>query len=182
MIYVFFANGFEETEAIVPVDMLRRAGLEVKLVSVNDELTVTGSHGIPLKADIMFDAANFDDAEMLLLPGGMPGTKNLDAHAGLCELLQDSAEDKKIKLAAICAAPSVFGNLGLLNGEKAVCYPGFEDQLIGATVLKDPVVVSNQFITARGAGAAMKFALKLVEVLKGKRFADELADAIVYNK
>jgi protein deglycase len=112
----------------------------------------------------------------------MPGTKNLDAHAGLCELLQDSAENPKIKLAAICAAPSVFGNLGLLNGEKAVCYPGFEDQLIGATVLKDPVVVSNQFITARGAGAAMKFALKLVEVLKGKTFADELADAIVYNK
>jgi 4-methyl-5(b-hydroxyethyl)-thiazole monophosphate biosynthesis len=151
----------------------------VKLISITDELLVTSSHGVTIKADTTFDETDFNNAEMLFLPGGMPGTKNLDAHAGLCELLQDSAE-KGVKLAAICAAPSVFGNLGLLNGEEATCYPGFEDQLMGASLSEDPVVVSNNFITARGAGVAMKFALKLVEVLKGKKIAEELAAAIIY--
>jgi 4-methyl-5(b-hydroxyethyl)-thiazole monophosphate biosynthesis len=179
MIYVFLANGFEETEAVVPIDILRRAGFDVKLISITDELLVTSSHGVTIKADTTFDETDFNNAEMLFLPGGMPGTKNLDAHAGLCELLQDSAE-KGVKLAAICAAPSVFGNLGLLNGEEATCYPGFEDQLMGASLSEDPVVVSNNFITARGAGVAMKFALKLVEVLKGKKIAEELAAAIIY--
>lgn len=179
MIYVFLANGFEETEAVVPIDILRRAGFDVKLISITDELLVTSSHGVTIKADTTFDETNFNDAEMLFLPGGMPGTKNLDAHAGLCELLQDSAE-KGVKLAAICAAPSVFGNLGLLNGKEATCYPGYEDQLMGASVSENPVVVSDNFITARGAGVAMKFALKLVEVLKGKKIAEELAAAIIY--
>ena len=179
MIYVFLANGFEETEAVVPIDILRRAGFDVKLISNTDELLVTSSHGVTIKADTTFDETDFNDAEMLFLPGGMPGTKNLDAHAGLCELLQDSAE-KGVKLAAICAAPSVFGNLGLLNGKEATCYPGFEDQLMGASVSENPVVVSDNFITARGAGVAMKFALKLVEVLKGKKIAEELAAAIIY--
>lgn len=179
MIYVFLANGFEETEAVVPIDILRRAGFDVKLISITDELLVTSSHGVTIKADTTFDETDFNDAEMLFLPGGMPGTKNLDAHAGLCELLQDSAE-KGVKLAAICAAPSVFGNLGLLNGKEATCYPGYEDQLMGASVSENPVVVSDNFITARGAGVAMKFALKLVEVLKGKKIAEELAAAIIY--
>lgn len=179
MIYVFLANGFEETEAVVPIDILRRAGFDVKLISITDELLVTSSHGVTIKADTTFDETDFNDAEMLFLPGGMPGTKNLDAHAGLCELLQDSAE-KGVKLAAICAAPSVFGNLGLLNGKEATCYPGFEDQLMGASVSENPVVVSDNFITARGAGVAMKFALKLVKVLKGKKIAEELAAAIIY--
>lgn len=179
MIYVFLANGFEETEAVVPIDILRRAGFDVKLISITDELLVTSSHGVTIKADTTFDETDFNDAEMLFLPGGMPGTKNLDAHAGLCELLQDSAE-KGVKLAAICAAPSVFGNLGLLNGKEATCYPGFEEQLMGASVSENPVVVSDNFITARGAGVAMKFALKLVEVLKGKKIAEELAAAIIY--
>lgn len=179
MIYVFLANGFEETEAVVPIDILRRAGFDVKLISITDELLVTSSHGVTIKADTTFDETDFNNAEMLFLPGGMPGTKNLDAHAGLCELLQDSAE-KGVKLAAICAAPSVFGNLGLLNGKEATCYPGFEDQLMGASVSENPVVVSDNFITARGAGVAMKFALKLVEVLKGKKIAEELAAAIIY--
>lgn len=180
MIYAFFANGFEESEAIVPIDILRRAGLDVKLVSVTDDLMVTGSHGMTLKTEVFFDDVDFKDAELLFLPGGMPGTKNLDAHAGLCELLQDSAE-KGVFLAAICAAPSVFGGLGLLNGETATCYPGFEDKLIGAKVTKNPVEVSHNFITGKGAGAAMKFALKLVEVLKGEKIATELSAAIVYN-
>ncbi len=180
MIYVFFANGFEESEAIVPVDILRRAGFDVQLVSISNDKLVTGSHGITVKTDILFDETDFADAQMLVLPGGMPGTKNLDAHAGLCELLQDSSE-KNIKMAAICAAPSVFGNLGLLNGEKATCYPGFEEQLLGAEFVEEPVVVSHQYITARGAGVAMQFGLKLVEELKGKKIADELATAVIYK-
>ena len=181
MIYAFFANGFEETEAIAPIDIIRRAGLDVKLISVTNELMVTGSHGITIKTEALFSETNFSDAELLLLPGGMPGTKNLDAHAGLCELLQDSAE-QGIKMAAICAAPSVFGNLGLLNGEKATCYPGFEEYLIGAEVSTENVVVSsNQFITSRGAGTAMEFGLKIVEVMKGAKIAEELAAAIIYK-
>lgn len=181
MIYAFFANGFEETEAIAPIDIIRRAGLDVKLISVTNELMVTGSHGITIKTEALFSETDFSDAELLLLPGGMPGTKNLDAHAGLCELLQDSAE-QGIKMAAICAAPSVFGNLGLLNGEKATCYPGFEEYLIGAEVSTENVVVSsNQFITSRGAGTAMEFGLKIVEVMKGAKIAEELASAIIYK-
>lgn len=181
MIYAFFATGFEETEAIAPIDVMRRAGLEVKLISVTNDLMVTGSHGIAIKTDDLFDNINFDDAELLFLPGGMPGTKNLDAHAGLCELLQSSAE-KGVKLAAICAAPMVFGNLGLLNGEKATCYPGFEEHLLGATFVKEEVVVSNQFITSRGAGTAMELGLKIVEVIKDEKIANELAGAIIYRQ
>lgn len=181
MIYAFFANGFEESEAIVPIDVMRRAGLEVKLISTTNDLMVTGSHGITIKTEELFDNVNFDDAELLFLPGGMPGTKNLDAHAGLCELIQTSAE-KGVKLAAICAAPMVFGNLGLLNGEKATCYPGFEEHLLGATFVKEEVVVSNQFITARGAGTSMTLGLKIVEILKDEKFAKELAAAIIYRQ
>ncbi|MBR2262048.1 MAG: DJ-1/PfpI family protein [Paludibacteraceae bacterium] len=181
MIYVFFANGFEESEAIVPIDIMRRAGLEVTLISTTNDIMVTGSHGIVIKTDAKFNDVDFEDAELLVLPGGMPGTKNLDAHAGLCELLQTSAE-KGIKLAAICAAPMVFGNLGLLNGEKATCYPGFEEHLIGAEYLEKNVVVSsNQFITSRGAGTAMDFGLKIVEILKNSKIAEELASAIIYR-
>lgn len=181
MIYVFFANGFEESEAIVPIDIMRRAGLDVTLISTTNDIMVTGSHGIVIKTDAKFNDVDFEDAELLVLPGGMPGTKNLDAHAGLCELLQTSAE-KGIKLAAICAAPMVFGNLGLLNGEKATCYPGFEEHLIGAEyVEKNVVVSSNQFITSRGAGTAMDFGLKLVEILKNSKIAEELASAIIYR-
>lgn len=180
MIYAFLANGFEETEAVVPIDILRRAGFDVKLVSITDELLVTSSHGVTIKADATFEDTDFENTELLFLPGGMPGTKNLDAHAGLCELLQDSAE-KGVKMAAICAAPSVFGNLGLLNGESATCYPGFEEQLLGATISEESVVVSRNFITGKGAGVAMEFAFKLVEILKGEKFAEELAAAVIYD-
>ena len=181
MIYAFFANGFEESEAIVPIDIMRRAGLEVKLISITNELMVTGSHGITIKTEELFDNVDFSDAELLFLPGGMPGTKNLDAHAGLCELLQSTAE-KGVKLAAICAAPMVLGNLGLLNGEKATCYPGFEEYLLGATFVKEEVVVSNQFITSRGAGTSMALGLKIVEILKDEKIAKELAGAIIYRQ
>ena len=130
-IFVFLAEGFEEIEALTPVDVLRRAGLSVQTVSVMDEQVVAGAHGVPVVADKMFAEINPEDAEMILLPGGLPGATNLDAHEGLSQMILDFAKEEK-PLAAICAAPLVFGNRGLLNGKKATCYPGFETYLQGA--------------------------------------------------
>jgi 4-methyl-5(b-hydroxyethyl)-thiazole monophosphate biosynthesis len=124
-IYVFLAEGFEEIEALTPVDVLRRAGLSVKTVSVMDQYIVTGAHGVPVLADVMFDEVFAEDVEMILLPGGLPGATNLDAHEGLSGMILNFAKAEK-PLAAICAAPLVFGNRGLLEGKKATCYPGFE--------------------------------------------------------
>ncbi len=172
--YVFLADGFEETEAIAPIDILRRSGLSVTTVSIMGRKMVNGSHGIPVEADALFEETDFSQAAMLVLPGGMPGTKNLDAHEGLRDLLSSAAE-KNVVIGAICAAPSVLGNLGLLNGEKATCFPGFEDYLIGADVKKDPVVVSHNFVTSRGAGTALQFGFALSAQMKGVDFANDLA-------
>ncbi|MEI8087416.1 MAG: DJ-1 family glyoxalase III [Paludibacter sp.] len=175
--YVFLAEGFEEIEAITPIDILRRADILVTTVSILSHKEVCGAHGIKIVADILFEDANYSDADMLLLPGGMPGTKNLDAHAGLKKLLQKQAEQGK-SLAAICAAPSILGKMGLLDGKEAICYPSFEPQLLGATLSTQKVVKSGNIITAMGAGVAVPFALKIVEVLKGKDLADKIEKAI----
>ena len=175
--YVFLAEGFEEIEAITPIDILRRADIEVTIVSILPYKEVCGAHGIKVMADILFDEADYSDNDLLLLPGGMPGTKNLDAHAGLKNLLHKQVEQDKT-LAAICAAPSILGKMGLLEGKEAICYPGYETQLLGATLSTEQVVKSGQIITAMGAGVAVPFALKLVEVLKGKQMADKIAKAI----
>ena len=131
MIYAFLATGFEEVEALGPIDVCRRAGLTVKTVSITDELTVVGAHGVGIVADSMFDDNDYFDADMLFLPGGMPGATNLDAHAGLRKVILAHHEAGKA-LAAICAAPLVYGNLGLTQGKKMTCYPGFEQYLTGA--------------------------------------------------
>lgn len=175
--YVFLAEGFEEIEAIAPIDILRRADIDVTTVSVVSYKEVCGAHGIKIVADILFDEADYSDNDLLLLPGGMPGTKNLDAHQGLKSLLRIQAEQGKL-LAAICAAPSIMGNMGLLQGKKAVCYPGFESKLLGATLSAEKVIQSGNIITGVGAGVAVAFALKLVEVLKGKATADKIANSI----
>ncbi len=171
--YVFLANGFEETEAIAPIDVMRRAGIDVVTVSVTGEEMVSSSHNVSVKADALFEAVDCADANLLVLPGGMPGTLNLGAHKGLCDLLLRASKD--VVLGAICAAPSVFGTLGLLKGEKATCYPGFEDKLTGAEFVKSKVVVSGQFVTSCGAGAAIHFGLALVAKVKGAEFAEKLA-------
>lgn len=126
-VYEFLANGFEEIEGLAPVDILRRGGVEIKTVSITGSEWVETSHGVTVKADLKFeDIADFDDADMLLLPGGMPGSTNLKAHEGVCQaLLKQHAAGKRI--GAICAAPLVLGSLGLLKGRKATCYPGFEN-------------------------------------------------------
>lgn len=176
MVYEFLAEGFEEIEALAPVDILRRAGVDVKTVSVTGEKEVTGSHGITVTADILFDEIS-DKAEMLILPGGMPGTLNLQAFEPLCDMLT-SAE---CYIAAICAAPSVFGGLGLLKGKKAICYPGFEEKLEGAEIVDSPVVISDNVITSKGAGTAHLFGFELLSLLKSEKEAETLRRSMMYE-
>lgn len=173
-IAVHLAEGFEEIEAISIIDVLRRAKIITTVVSVTKNLEVTGSHEIKIVADELFDDVNYELIEMIVLPGGMPGASNLNEHLGLREQILNFHESKK-QLAAICAAPLVFGNLGILKNKKATCYPGFENQLHGAITTGENIEVADNIITAKGAGVAIKFALKIVEILKGKKLADELA-------
>ena len=178
--YIFLADGFEEIEGLTVVDILRRAGIEIRMVSIMGKKQITGSHGITVEADELFEHADFEDASMLILPGGMPGTRHLGAHKELGLLLQKAAAAGK-KVAAICAAPSVLGGLGILKGKKAACYPGFEDQLTGAEVSMEPVVVSGNVTTSRGMGTAIPFALSLVAGVQGQEAADQLRKAIIYQ-
>ena len=177
-IFVFLAEGFEEIEALTPVDVLRRAGLSVQTVSVMDEQIVVGAHGVPVLADKMFAEINPEDAEMILLPGGLPGATNLDAHEGLGQMIQDFAKEEK-PLAAICAAPLVFGNRGLLQGKKATCYPGFETYLQGAEYTAALVEKDGNFITGKGPGAAMEFAFAIVEKYCGIDKVNELKQGMM---
>ena len=177
-IFVFLAEGFEEIEALTPVDVLRRAGLSVQTVSVMDEQIVAGAHGVPVLADKMFAEINPEDAEMILLPGGLPGATNLDAHEGLGQMIQDFAKAEK-PLAAICAAPLVFGNRGLLKGKKATCYPGFETYLQGAEYTAALVEKDGNFITGKGPGAAMEFAFAIVEKYCGIDKVNELKQGMM---
>ena len=177
MVYLFLADGFEEIEALIPADVLRRAGADVKTVSVSDSLTVHGTHGIDVTADISISSVKAEDASMYILPGGMPGTNNLYACERLKELLSEGAE-KGIYLAAICAAPSVLGRLGLLYGRKVTCYPGFEKYLDGAECTGAPVEADGRIITARGMGVALDFALALCAALKGEKTAGEIKASV----
>ncbi|MBO4355461.1 MAG: DJ-1/PfpI family protein [Clostridia bacterium] len=178
MIYLFLAEGFEEIEALTPVDLLRRAGAEVTVVSVNDAPVVFGSHRIGVLTDKALSSCEFDDAEMLVLPGGMPGTLNLGKCERLCSLLKEKAAGDTF-IAAICAAPSVLGKLGLLKGKKAVCYPGFESSLTGAEVSVKKVVRDGNVITAAGMGVALDFGLELVSALFGSEKAEELRKSVI---
>ena len=164
MVYVFLADGFEEVEALTPIDVLRRAGVEVRTIGVTGK-TVTGTHGVPMVADILPEETDLAAADMIFLPGGMPGTTNLYAS----------------DVTAICAAPSVIlGGMGILNGKRATCYPGMESGMTGATAVDAPCVQDGKIITGRGAGAAFDFALTLCEVLCGKQTADEIAASVCY--
>ncbi len=178
-VYVFLADGFEEIEGLTVVDILRRAGIETVMVSVMKEQMVKGSHGIEIKADMVFDAEKLQDGTVYVLPGGMPGTKHLAAHEELGILIKKACADGR-KVAAICAAPTVLGGLGILQGRKAVCYPGMEDGLTGAVVTKETVAVSGNVTTSRGMGTAIPFALSLVAQLQGKEAADRMAAGIVW--
>ena len=176
---VFLADGFEEIEALTVVDVLRRAGVRVDTVSMGGSEMVQGAHWINVKADKVFEETSCARADMLVLPGGMPGTKNLQKHRGLAELLRAQDEEGKW-LVAICAAPSVLGGLGVLKGRKACCYPSFEESLTGAEVVEEPAVVDGHVVTGRGMGTAVPFALKLVEVLVGSEKAEQIKESILF--
>lgn len=179
-VFVFLADGFEEIEGLTVVDILRRAGQTVTTVSVMGEKEITGAHAIEVKADAVFEETDFSDADMLVLPGGMPGTNYLAAHKELGKLLQQKTEEGKY-IAAICAAPSVLGGLGILDGRKACCYPGFEGKLGSAEAVSDPVTRDGQVITSRGMGTAIPFALKLTEVLTDAKTAAKVGSSIIYS-
>ena len=179
MITVFLADGFEEIEAVTPIDILRRAGLTVRTCSISDSLVVTGAHNIPFQADCLLSDLEGEE-DLILLPGGMPGTLHLKECKELCDRI-DSHWKKGGYLAAICAAPTVFGSLGILKEACATCYPGMEDELFAGTVSQNDVVLSGKIITSRGAGTAFAFALKLVEILVGKEKALELKKGMCFK-
>lgn len=173
-LYLFLATGFEEIEAVTTIDIIRRGGLTVKTISVTGEKAIEGAHGISVIADELFETADFSDAQLLILPGGGPGTANLNKHAGLKKLLSDF-HAKNNPIAAICAAPAVLGNLGILDGKKATCYPGCENQLGKGIHTGEPLIVDGNVITGKGPGYTIAFGLGIVEFLKGKAAADEVA-------
>ena len=181
MVYLFLANGFEEIEALTPVDVLRRAGVNVKTVSIGDTTGVMGAHGIEVKADMTLDGYNESNAEMIILPGGSDGTKNLGEHPKMKEIIL-SANKRGIYIAAICAAPTILAKLGLLNGLKATCYPSLASVLMDCKVKykSEKVVCDKHFITSMGAGTSGEFAFTLVDKLLTKSESDSLRIAMVY--
>lgn len=172
MIYVFLANGFEETEAIAPIDILRRSGADVKTVGIGGK-AVTSSHNVTVLADLEENELTTDGLEAVILPGGMPGTLNLEASKTVQSCIDYAAENGLV-LGAICAAPSVLGHKGLLEGKKATCFPGFEKDLLGAKVTDLPAVTDGNIITGKGAGAAVEFGLALSAKLCGEQTADKV--------
>ena len=179
MVYILLAPGFEEAEALVPVDMLRRANIETATVSITGE-PVPGSHGVTVLADVTLDDVDLSRTDMIVLPGGGPGYKNLGKEPKVEELVRNAAE-KGLWVAAICAAPTLLGRWGLLEGKNAVCYPGMEEGLTGAQSQMDQgVVVAGKVITGRAAGSAFDFGLTLVETLAGKEESDKVRHGIYY--
>ena len=181
MVYVFLADGFEEIEAIAPIDILRRGGIEVKTVGVSDNI-VTGTHGIQLSCDITLENATFDNLQGIILPGGMPGTLNLENNLMVQEFI-DYCVLNNLIIGAICAAPSILGHKGLLKGKKAVCFNGFEKDLIGADVLNKPCVTDGNIVTAWGAGAGIDFGFEYLTAITGdKDFSNKLCKSMRYSK
>lgn len=182
-VYVFLAEGFEEIEALIPVDVLRRGGVNVVTVSTSDFALVQSAHGVNIEADIIFEQSEYDDADLLMLPGGMPGASNLYAHAGVREAVKAQFAAGK-KVAAICAAPGVvLAPLGVLSGKKATCYPGFEQALAqaGATYTGELVTVDGNVTTAEGPAAAFPYAYELLSQLVDKQTADQTAEGMRFK-
>ena len=181
MVYMFLAEGFEEIEALCPLDLMRRAGLEVTTVGIGGEY-VTGAHSITVRADIseseFLAHSRANKTDMIFLPGGMPGTLNLEASETVCDAIR-SAYEEKCYIAAICAAPSILGKMGLLIGKNAICYPGFEAYLEGASISDERVVLDGKILTAAGMGAALDMGLKIVEIFCGEQKATALRSAVI---
>lgn len=175
---LFLANGFEEIEAIATTDILRRAQIDVVTVSITEKRSVIGAHGVEVIADSIFEETDFSKIDLLLLPGGMPGSKHLNEHKGLKDLLIEFNSQHKL-IAAICAAPMVLGGLGLLKGKRATCYPGFESELIGATIDGGNLIVDGNITTGKGPAFVFDFALSLVEQLVGLQVKEEVASGML---
>ena len=181
MIYIFLATGFEDIEAIAPVDIMRRAGLAVQTVSITGEQVVVSAHGVGIAADIMLEDADLAKAEMLVLPGGLPGSTNLDACQPLREAIVRHHEAGKA-IAAICAAPLVFGHLGILDGHKATCYPGVEGELKGAVYTAAIVEKDGNIITGKGPAAAFEFGYTIVDYFLGEGASSSLRNGMIYKE
>ena len=179
-ICIFLATGFEEVEALFPLDILKRGGLAVQTVSVTGEKIVMGAHGVPVGTDVLFEDLKPEDVEMIVLPGGLPGATNLDAHAGLDQLIMNFAAAKK-PLAAICASPLVYGKRGLLKGLKATCYPGFDKYLEGAEYTGNKVEVVENFITGKGPGAAWEFGFAILKKYAGAQKVEEVKSGMLID-
>ncbi len=177
---IFFAEGFEEIEALAVVDLLRRAGIETDMISIASE-EVEGAHGIRVTTDKVLSETDFAELDIIILPGGGPGTDNLEACEELMEQL-DLFYKKDKPIAAICAAPGILGHRGMLKGRKACSYPSREESLEGAEVVRDEAVQDGNIITGRGAGCAIPFALLIIEYFKGRQAADDLAAEIIYTR
>jgi protein deglycase len=179
-ILIHLANGFEEIEAVTPIDVLRRAGLDVVTVSVEDTKAVTSKRKVTLMADKLFSEVDYDQSDMILLPGGQPGADNLNRHEGLKKQIVRYYHDDKL-LAAICAAPLVLGSTGILKDKRVTCFPGTEPSLAGATCTGNDVEIDGNIITGKGPGVALKFSLTIVEKLLGKTKSDELKKAMIVH-
>lgn len=177
-VVLFLAEGFEEIEALTTIDVLRRAEIPVTIASINSDKRVKGAHDVCIEADTVFGNVNFHDFDMIILPGGMPGAKNLNEHSALKKEIANFANSEKY-VAAICAAPMILGGLNLLEGKKATCYPGFESELIGSKITSEKVTVDKNIITGKGPGFAIDFALQIVETIAGKSVRDEVANGLL---
>jgi len=176
MVYLFLADGFEIIEALAPLDVLTRAGVEVKTVGVTGKM-VTASCGVQVAANMEISDFDFYNVEAVILPGGMPGTLNLE-NSELVQKAIDNAVNINVPVCAICAAPSILGHKGLLSGKQAVCFPGFEEALEGAEISSEYVVCDGNFITAKGAGVCIDFGLEIVKKLKGEEIAETIRKQI----
>ena len=180
MVALLLADGFEEIEALTPVDILRRGGIEVVTYSINGDLCVCGTHNIMVDADDIIENINYEDVEAVILPGGMPGADNLENSKEVQELLAYASENNLL-MCAICAAPKVLGKFGYLEGKEATCFPGFEDTLTGAMFTGERVTVDGNIITSKGMGTAMDFSLAILEYLIDKETADKMAVSTMYK-
>lgn len=178
---IFLANGCEEIEALTVVDVVRRAGMEITMISISDSKEITSSHQVTFMADELASDTNYEELDGIVLPGGMPGTLNLGADKKVNEIIRKFASEGKL-VAAICAAPSVLGEAHLLEGKKATCHPGFEEKLLGAVTSEEEVVVDKTIITSRGMGTAIPFSLEIVRYFKDDETVEQIKKGLVYQR
>ena len=179
-VYEFLATGFEDIEALIPLDIMRRAGVDFKTVSITGDLYVESAHGVSIKADMLIEDADMSDADLIMLPGGLPGATNLNAHNDVKKaIIEQNARGKMI--GAICAAPMVLGGIGLLQGRRATCYPGFEKYLEGAEYTHELCTVDGNITTGEGPAAALPYAYTLLAALTDRQTADQVAEGMMYK-